>query len=149
MYYTELSPTKRAALAKSAESACRMTLKKLGVKLKNALEGTPRFSEWETILAYLDPEIELHTEHGFAPDSPPHPLILYAYNTLDNFGVSQSASEVIAGIPEALTYELQRLGLTKKLVDKIDYSSAKDVLCAPNDGKQEGKKIPGNSKNRR
>ncbi len=102
-----------------------MALKQLGVKLKNALHGTPRFSEWEDILAYLDPEIEDHVEHGFASDSPPHALILFAYNSLDHFGERQSAKEVIANIPQALTYELQRLGLTKNLADRIDFSAAK------------------------
>lgn len=125
MYYTELSPSKQSQLAKNAELACRLALKQLGVKLKNALHGTPRFSEWEDILAYLDPEIEDHVEHGFASDSPPHALILFAYNSLDHFGDRQSAKEVIANIPQALTYELQRLGLTKNLVERIDFSAAK------------------------
>jgi hypothetical protein len=125
MYYTELSPSKQLQLAKNAELACRLALKQLGVKLKNALHGTPRFSEWEDILAYLDPEIEDHVEHGFASDSPPHALILFAYNSLDHFGERQSAKEVIANIPQALTYELQRLGLTKNLADRIDFSAAK------------------------
>jgi len=125
MYYTELSPSKQLQLAKNAELACRLALKQLGVKLKNALHGTPRFSEWEDILAYLDPEIEDHVEHGFASDSPPHALILFAYNSLDHFGERQSAKEVIANIPQALTYELQRLGLTKNLVERIDFSAAK------------------------
>jgi hypothetical protein len=125
MYYTELSPSKQVQLAKNAELACRLALKQLGVKLKNALHGTPRFSEWEDILAYLDPEIEEHVEHGFASDSPPHALILFAYNSLDHFGERQSAKEVIANIPQALTYELQRLGLTKNLADRIDFSTAK------------------------
>ncbi len=125
MYYTELSPSKQLQLAKNAELACRLALKQLGVKLKNALHGTPRFSEWEGILAYLDPEIEDHVEHGFASDSPPHALILFAYNSLDHFGERQSAKEVIANIPQALTYELQRLGLTKNLADRIDFSAAK------------------------
>jgi hypothetical protein len=125
MYYTELSPSKQLQLAKNAELACRLALKQLGVNLKNALHGTPRFSEWEDILAYLDPEIEDHVEHGFASDSPPHALILFAYNSLDHFGERQSAKEVIANIPQALTYELQRLGLTKNLADRIDFSPAK------------------------
>jgi hypothetical protein len=125
MYYTELSPSKQVQLAKNAELACRLALKQLGVKLKNALHGTPRFSEWEDILAYLDPEIEEHVEHGFASDSPPHALILFAYNSLDHFGERQSAKEVITNIPQALTYELQRLGLTKNLADRIDFSTAK------------------------
>jgi hypothetical protein len=128
MYYNELPPGKQSQLAKNAELACRMALKGIGVKLKNALHGTPRFTEWEAILAYLDPEVESHTEHGFAPDSPPHTLILYAYNSLDHFGKSQSAKEVIATLPEALTYELQRLGLTKNLAEQINYSATKDVL---------------------
>jgi hypothetical protein len=127
MYYTELPSAKQSQLAKNAELACRLALKHLGVKLKNALHGTPRFSEWEAILAYLDPEVENHVEHGFASDSPPHALILFAYNSLDHFGERQSAKEVIANIPQALTYELQRLGLTKNLAGQIDYSTPEEM----------------------
>jgi hypothetical protein len=120
MYYTELPPAKQSQLAKNAELACRMALKQIGIKLKNALYGTPRFSDWETILAYLDPEVEVHVDCGFAPDSPPHTLILYAYNSLDYFGLSKSADEVIATLPEALNYELLRLGLTKGLAERTN-----------------------------
>lgn len=128
MYYTELPPGRQSQLAKNAELACRLTLKQIGVKLKNALHGTPRFSEWEAILTYLDPEVEDYVEHGFAPDSPPHTLILFAYNSLDHYGAQQSAKEIIANIPQALTYELQRLGLTKNLAKHVDCNTAKDVL---------------------
>ena len=128
MYYTELSPAKRSQLAKNAELACRMTLKQIGVKLKNALYGTPRFDDWVAILAYLDPEVEAHVECGFAPDSPPHTLILYAYNTLDYFGASKSADEVIATLPEALNYELLRLGLTKNLAERTNSIAVKSVI---------------------
>lgn len=128
MYYTELPPAKRSQLAKNAESACRMTLKQIGVKLKNALYGTPRFDDWVAILTYLDPEVEVHVEYGFAPDSPPHTLILYAYNSLDYYGASKSADEVIATLPEALNYELLRLGLTKNLAERTNSVTVKNVL---------------------
>jgi len=128
MYYTELSRGKQSQLAKNAELACRITLKQIGLKLKNTLHGTPRFDEWEAILTYLDPEVEAHVEHGFAPDSPPHPLILFAYNSLDYFGESKSAKEVIATLPEALNYELLRLGLTKNLANQSNSVAAKNIL---------------------
>ncbi len=127
MYYTELSRGKQSQLAKNAELACRMTLKQIGIKLKNALYGTPRFDEWEAILTYLDPEVEAHVEYGFAPDSPPHTLILYAYNSLDYFGASKSAEEVIVTLPEALNYELLRLGLTKDLAKQNNSVAAKNL----------------------
>jgi len=127
MYYTELSSAGQSRLAKNAELACRMTLKQIGVKLKNALYGTPRFTEWTAILTYLDPEVEAHVEHGFAPDGPPHALILFAYNSLDYFGPSKSAEEVIATLPEALTYELLRLGMTKNLAKQTDSVTTKNT----------------------
>jgi hypothetical protein len=127
MYYSELSPAEQSRLAKNAELACRVSLKQIGLKLKNALYGTPRFTEWTAVLTYLDPEVEAHAEHGFAPDGPPHALILFAYNSLDYFGASKSAKEVIATLPEALNYELLRLGMTKHLARHIDSTTAQNA----------------------